>query len=177
MVISNQRNKYMSDALDFNLLSSNHRERIYRLCQSIVHDTALAEDLTQNTFLHAYQHLDSLRDPRRFGSWLTRIAKNLAFTALKAKKPPPLSYRDELYQSPISAPNPIGTEEEMALIFEALSTLTAEQRAVFELHEIERRSHKEIAQLLHITEGTSRSRLYYARRKMRIKLRAFKGDL
>src|ERR1700722_10574088 len=100
----------------------------------------LAEDLTQETFLSAFRHLDQLRNPARMTPWLSRIAKNLCFTALKQQKNLPLLQEMPLFQEravPSQSPaHPEHRESQIQAIFEAMEGLPPKQRAVFELHDV-----------------------------------------
>jgi RNA polymerase sigma factor (sigma-70 family) len=60
----------------FGLLYQRHVERVYRYVQFRVHDTAMAEDLTQDIFISAYRGLAGLEQPDRFAGWLMAIARN-----------------------------------------------------------------------------------------------------
>src|SRR5512147_2575425 len=65
--------------------STEHYDRLYRYVLSLVHDIAEAEDLTQDTFLRAYQRQDSLRDPQALLAWLYRIATHICLDRLRRR--------------------------------------------------------------------------------------------
>src|ERR1700722_12333592 len=70
----------------FRYLFESARPKIFALCLKMTHDEKLAEDLTQETFLHAFHHLDSFRQEALFSTWAYRIARNLTLNHLKKKK-------------------------------------------------------------------------------------------
>ena len=71
------------DESAYALLIRPYKKRIYFLCLQIVHDHERAEDLTQETFIHAYRHLSQFREEARFYTWLYRIAINLSINYLR----------------------------------------------------------------------------------------------
>ena len=80
--------EWISKALEgdeeaFNFLMTQNREEVYRHCLGIVKNEEVAKDLTQETFVHAFQHLSSFRREARFSTWLWRIAHNLSLSYLK----------------------------------------------------------------------------------------------
>jgi len=153
------------DEDSFKILMQSYEQRIFFACLQIVKDEQLAHDLTQETFLHAYQHLSSFRQESSFYTWIYRIGRNLSLNALKKIKNPTQEYREDLHASKFSLPEK-HSEEFDQLIQEGLKTLPFKQRQVFELFDLQNFSHKEIAAKLNIPPGTVRSRLYYARKKM-----------
>src|ERR1035441_4426262 len=66
-----------ADLAEAGALFSAYRDRIYRYIRGMVHDPSEAEDLTQDTFLRAYRHRESLRDPNAVRGWLYRIATHV----------------------------------------------------------------------------------------------------
>ncbi len=150
-------------------LFNEYREGIFYLCMGIVHDRALAEDLTQEAFLQAFEHINELRSEASFKPWIYRIAKNLALSELRKKRAlgTTLEFKEEIGGREESGYGEVQSKEFYAALFRAIKTLTDEQRAVFELYDIQKLSHKEISRLLKIPEGTSRSRLHHARRRVK----------
>src|SRR5712691_3305226 len=70
----------------FTLLVERHRPRIRRVAHVLLGDWAEAEDVAQDTLLVAHATLERLRDPERFGAWLTAITTNLAKTRLRSRR-------------------------------------------------------------------------------------------
>lgn len=150
----------------FNQLVGENREAVFRHCMSLVHDEKSAEDLTQETFLHAYTYLKTFRAQAKFSTWLWRIAHNLSLNYLRRKKGGECELQENMLPKKEVPKQAIDPELEEQ-IREALKLLSEEHRTIFELYDLERIPQKEIAKRLGVPYGTVRSRLHYARRKIR----------
>ncbi len=153
------------DGAAFSTLATQYREKIFQMILGIVKDQGAAEDLTQEAFLHAFQKLSSFQQKSKFYTWLYRIAHNLAVNFLRKTT----HLKEEPFQEPI-----FGTEETTIDMHElegnlekAMAILSPNQKAVFDMFVLKKMSHKEIAAHLNIPTGTVRSRLHYARLKLR----------
>ncbi len=145
------------------LLVREHWDRVYHHCLCIVHDESMAEDLAQETFIHAFDHLASFQRRARFSTWVWRIAHNLSINYLKKKHRTELPLIEEILPSHETL-----EEKEFYLqVEEALKTLDEKHRIVFELYDLKHIPQKEIATQLDIPHGTVRSRLHYARLQVR----------
>lgn len=154
------------DEKAFEALVLANREQILHHCISIVHDTAAAEDLTQETFLKAYQHLKDFHQEARFSTWVWRIAHNLSLNYLKKHQPLESEFKEEILV-PESTPDVRIDEERMKKIQNALGVLSSKHRIVFEMYFFQKIPQKQIAAQLGIPHGTVRSRLHYARKKVK----------
>ena len=150
----------------FAKLLSLHRGMVFRHCLSVVHDQEIAEDLTMETFVHAYQHLQGFRMEARFSTWLWRISHNLSLNYLKKHRVIEQEFREELLSPQLLAHEEFD-EERMLKIHEALETLSPKHRIVFEMYDLKHIPQKQIAAELGISHGTVRSRIHYARQKIR----------
>lgn len=74
------------DESAFASLIRPYKNRIHSLCRQVLHDQERAEDLSQETFIHAFRHLSEFRQEARFYTWIYRIALNLSLNALRKKK-------------------------------------------------------------------------------------------
>jgi RNA polymerase sigma-70 factor (ECF subfamily) len=156
------------DEASFNALFSLYKERIFYTCLGIVKDQESAEDLTQETFIQAYTHLSSFKGNSSFYTWLYRIAHNLSLNHVKKKgRIKEDALIEELYANPVPPQTPENREFQ-ELLEKSLSTLSEKHRLVYVMCEIEKRPQKEVAALLSIKEGTVRSRLFNARKKIRL---------
>ncbi len=136
-----------------------HVGRVMALCTRLCRDRDMAEDLTQEAFVQAWRKLSGFRGDSAFGSWLYRIATNIALSYLRKQTPfmaslniedlPEAGYRE-------SSAEKIGLEE-------AISGLPDGARAVFVLYSLEGYTHAEISRLLNIAEGSSKAQLHRAR--------------
>jgi RNA polymerase sigma-70 factor (ECF subfamily) len=143
----------------YNLLVSRWEKKIYNYILRLVRDREDALDLTQETFLKAYQALGKLEDPARFSSWLFRIAHNEAYSLLRRNRP-----ERDWEEEPGSAPVerrlfPI----ELSLAVEAaLSRLSPDQRETVLLKVYQGFKFEEIAEIVGSPVSTVKSRLYAA---------------
>jgi len=127
-----------------------------------------AEEALLNGFMKIYQHIDKFESKGSFEGWVRRIMVNEALTFLRKKEPLHLAIEDGYTQIAglVTADHDMNEEELLGI----LRTLPAGYRAVFNLYAIEGFSHKEIADMLNITEGTSKSQLSKARAMLQKKL-------
>ena len=152
-------------------------QRIFRYVMSMVRDTAEAEDLTQETFLRAYQRRDSLRDEGAQTAWLYRIATHVCLDRLRqyARRSPKESQTD-LDEIDVAEPDTPSLQQtferdEMSECVQGyLNRLSDSYRAVVLLHDIHELTASEIAQLLGGALATIKIRLHRARRKLSIAL-------
>lgn len=148
------------DAEAFNTLVRCYESKVIALCYQFVKEEEIAKDLAQEAFLKAFQNISSFRGQSLFYTWLYRITSNLCTDYLKKKK------KTFLYQENY---NPQYSSSEESLLQEFLPHLPRKQREVIEMSL--QFSQKEIARKLNIPYGTVRSRLHYAKKKIRDRLR------
>jgi RNA polymerase sigma-70 factor (ECF subfamily) len=154
-------------------LFSTYRDRIYRYVLSLVHDPPEAEDLTQETFLRAYSHRDSLRDPNAVRGWLYRIATHVCLDRLRQRVGQVSLDAEEGERTLASVPSDMPSALEIAergqtgaCVQRCLDFLSDSYRAVILLHEAHSLTAPEIAELLGENVGTVKIRLHRARRKL-----------
>lgn len=154
-------------------------QRIFRYIVSMVHDTAEAEDLTQETFLRAYRRRDSLRDEGAQTAWLYRIATHVCFDRLRQyARRNPMESETDLDLVEVAEPGApslqktIEQDEMSACVQRYLNRLSDSYRAVILLHDMHELTAPEIAQLLDESLATVKIRLHRARHKLRIALEA-----
>ena len=148
-------------------------ERVYRRHVARIHTTAArmlgaeeADDATQDVFMRAWQRLGQFRGDSRFGTWLFRLALNVILSRREVVATRARRHVDdgELVDT-LSTPS--GTPE-LGLDFEAaMQRLPAGMRQIFVLHDIEGYTHDEIAAMLGIAQGTSKSQLHRVRLLLR----------
>ena len=148
-------------------LYRTYYQRMARICQRIVGDRRIAEELSHDAFLLAFAKMDSLRNPRRFESWLTSITTNVALRyKQRHQEPTMLSLstltEEELAQETMPEDDkPLPT---MAELMEAVNALPKGYGQVFRLAVIEEMSHKEIAEIMGIATHSSSSQLARAKK-------------
>lgn len=167
--------------LCFEELVRRNEARIFRLALHITANQEDAEDVMQETFVKAYQHLGEFRGDSLFSTWLTRIAVNQALHNLRKRQPRQVS----LDESPDTIENLIPSDvqgwertpeqryaqtELQQIISEAIGRLAPAYRVVFVLRDVEGLSSQETAQLLGLSVPAVKSRLLRARFKMRASL-------
>ena len=127
-----------------------------------------AEDLVQDAFVKALERIDRLRPGSRFGPWFYRLLKNEALNRRRwraRRETEPLSE-----SAPASGASPAAEAERSGLrrrLRALLDRLPEAQATVVVMHDVEGFSHAEIARALGIPEGTSRSHLHHARKRLR----------
>src|SRR5262245_20098943 len=137
-----------------------------------------AEDLLQEVFLTAHRKLGLYRGESSVGTWLFRLAANQCLDHLRSKRARFAAMTEELDAEPpapaAGAGAVVGVVDRLDLE-RALASLPPGCRTVFVLHDVEGCEHREIAALLGIADGTSKSQLHKARMRLRAALGAAAG--
>lgn len=135
---------------------------VYRLAGG---DRARAEDLTQDAFVRAWQKLPDFRHESAFGTWLYRLAINVALMDIRARKADPVHMTDDEHlPDPGQTPFCAAEREELQ---RAIGQLPPRARAVLVLHDVEGWHHEEIGHELGMATGTSKAQLHRARGLLR----------
>jgi RNA polymerase sigma-70 factor (ECF subfamily) len=179
------------DAAAFSELVKRYQRKIYRLAKHITQNDEDAEDVLQDTFMKAYEHLKGFHGQSKFYTWIVRIAVNESLMKLRKRKgdrfvslDEPISTGEEEVKREIAVweGNPeqqYSQEELQGILNEAVENLKPDFRTVFTLRDIEELSTEETAEALGISVPAVKSRLLRARLELREKLtRKFKrkGD-
>lgn len=143
-------------------------QAMYNTCIRMVSNQYDAEDIIQESFVSAFNNLSRFRGDSSFGSWLKRIVINKSITFLRKKKYEfteidnlHLVIDEDEYEMP---------EIEPAKVHESIKTLPEKARLVLNLYLLEGYRHKEIAEMLDISESTSKSQYLRAKHLLREKL-------
>ncbi|MFT2007585.1 RNA polymerase sigma factor [Pontibacter sp. 13R65] len=141
---------------------------MYGVCLRYLKNQMDAEEALLNGFMKIYQHIGQYEAKGSFEGWVRRIMVNEALGFLRKKEPLHMAIED----SHIQVAATTGADQELAEeeLLELLQNLPAGYRAVFNLYAIEGYGHKEIADMLGITEGTSKSQLSKARAMLQRRL-------
>lgn len=144
-------------------------DRCYGLAYRILRDHHRAQDATQQALLGAWRDLPTLRDPSRFEAWLHRLVVNACYVEARTQRRWSAKVR---VLSPLAEAtgDPTSAVADRDLLEYSFRELSPEQRAVVVLHHHHGYPLAEIASILGIPEGTARSRLHYAVRRMRAAL-------
>lgn len=167
----------------FNQLVLRYQNLVYSVAYRMMNDEPSASDITQDTFIKAYQRLDTFRGGN-FKAWLTRIASNLCYDELRRHKRRPQTYLEDMSPEDSDDPAPIpsdaDTPEEVAQQLElqqaiqhCISALKDDQRTVLVLSDVQGMSYQEIADTTDVQIGTVKSRLSRARLAVRNCLQGF----
>ncbi len=179
------------DAAAYNELINRYERKIFRLAKHITQNDEDAEDVLQETFLKAYEHLPGFQGQSKFYTWLVRIAVNESLMKLRKRKSDrtvpldePVDTGEDTVAREIAVweenPEDRYSREELGQILdEAVQSLKPAFRTVFVLRDIEELSTEETAETLGISIPAVKSRLLRARLQLREKLTRFfkrKGD-
>lgn len=150
----------------FPALVKRYQDRIYRFILRLIRSPDEASDLTQDTFLRAYQGLARWRPDASFKTWLFRIARNAAFDHLRRVKRVEFVALEDDMEIPDPAAGPeavLETAQRVRILAAALGRLPQDHREILLLREIEDMSYEEIADVLGLNTGTVKSRIARAR--------------
>ncbi len=155
---------------DFDALYEEHATRLFNLAWRMCGTRADAEDLLQEIFLQAYRKLPEFRGDAAVGTWLYRLAMNRCLDHLKSRHARAANASSPLDEDIVPArmrtrPSEMGIRK--LDLERAISQLPEGARAVFVLHDVEGFQHQEIASILGISEGTSKSQVHKARLRLR----------
>ncbi len=179
LIIRTQRGE--SEA--FNPLVNKYQQKIYNLIYQRVRNRETAEDICQEVFLKAWKALPNFKGQSAFYSWLYKIAINCSTDFLrKQNKQSVVSWEElpsnaevvlEVTQTPPSISQILEKKEFEYIIGEAVRQLPTGQRRVFHLRYAEELPIKDIASRLNRSEGTIKTHLHHAHRKLRDMLRPY----
>jgi len=179
------------DVSAFNELINRYSRKIYRLAKNITQNDEDAEDVLQETFMKAFEHLGDFHGQSKFYTWIVRIGVNESLMKLRKRKSDrsvpldePVDTGDDTVVREIAVweenPEQKYSREELGTILdEAVESLKPPFRTVFVLRDIEELSTEETAEALGISVPAVKSRLLRARLQLREKLTRFfkrKGD-
>jgi RNA polymerase sigma-70 factor (ECF subfamily) len=172
------------DITAFETLVGRYERKILRLAQNITQNREDAEDVMQEAFLKAYEHLSGFQGNSRFYTWLVRIAVNQALMKLRKRRPNVVSIDEEVNTGEDLIPREIedwGPSPEdrykqtelSGILSEVITDLDPSFRIVFQLRDIEELSTEETAEALGLSIPAVKSRLLRARLKLRQKLNKY----
>ncbi len=155
----------------FEELYRRHFRRVYSLALRMTGKPEEAEDMTQETFAHLYKKIGSFRGDSAFTTWLHRLTVNQVLMHFRKRKSRPEFTTGE-DETPVQIVKGTENQNRMPIVDkiileDAISKLPPGYRSVFVLHDVEGHEHGEVAEMLGISEGTSKSQLHKARLKLR----------
>ncbi len=179
------RRARLEDTSAYEELVSRYYSKIYGLIYGMLSSREDAEDVTQEVFVKAWKALAHFREQASFYTWIYRIAINRAINFRKRRNrrktvqfeefDPDIkqaeSYKE--FSSKGSVLRKMNLSEFQKKMNDALLTLSDKHRAVVIMHDVQGLSHAEIAGIMGCSEGTARSRLFYARKRLQAELAEF----
>ena len=163
------------DTPAFEQLYVRHHRRVYSLCLRMMRNEAEAEDLTQEVFIQLFKKIGMFRGESAFTTWLHRMTVNQVLMYFRKKG---VRVEQTAEDGEVPAQVVAGTEDpgrmpvvDRIALDRAIAQLPPGYRAVFVLHDIEGYEHDEIARMLGVAVGTSKSQLHKARMKLRSLIR------
>jgi len=164
----------------FALLVQRHQRYVFNLVFRMLGQYEEANEVTQDTFLAAWQGLPGFRGDARFSTWLYRIAYNCTLKQLEQRK------RDQALQLAIQADQCIDSDERVEAEIEAhdrqtvvrehLSNLPAKYRVVLVLRHLQEMTYEEMAEILTVPIGTIKTHLFRARNLLKERLEALEQE-
>lgn len=152
-----------------------YSKAMFNVCYRMMSSVEEAEDMLQEAFTQAFLKLDSFRYDSSFGAWLKRIVVNTCINAINKRKVE-LTYCEEIYHHEREEEqNDSEPEFTVETVTRAMELLPKGGRMVFSLYLLEGYDHVEIAQILGITESTSKSQFMRAKRRVIEILKEFKS--
>jgi RNA polymerase sigma-70 factor, ECF subfamily len=152
----------------FETVYKQHAPRIYALATRMAGSPDEGEDLLQDIFLQAYRKLESFKGDSALGTWLYRLAVNHCLDFVRSRQAKMSKLTDTLDAD--TSAQPVARRETPVARIDlerALERLPAGCREAFVLHDVEGFDHREVAEMLGIAEGTSKSQVFKARMKLR----------
>ncbi len=146
----------------FSDLARGSLTRLYAVATLILRDPHRAEDAVQESLLHAWQHIEALRDPEAFEAWLHRITVRACYrSAKKEKRRVTVEVREVPDALTPGEPDPSEWVGDRQQLFDAIGQLPLDQRAVMVVHYYLDLPLTKAAEILDIPVGTAKSRLHH----------------
>lgn len=165
---ANERQELFTD------LVNSIRTELYNFALRLAGNRPEAEDLLQESYFKAFKYFHQLRDRGKFKEWIFQITANQFKNFLRKKKKENTFYHDDSEQVFVEKEKPCRNPDELfmqsdrsSVVQTAFGYITPKMRSVLVLFEIEGYSIEEVSDTLGISRGTVKSRLHYARRKLR----------
>lgn len=144
-------------------LYDKYRKAMYTLAYRITGDFEAANDVLQEGFVKVFKGLTSFRGESTLGAWIKTIIVRTAYSHLRKDK----QFFEPIENVPAATKVDWGHYLDTEYLEKAILSLPEGYRTVFILVEVEGYGHKEVAELLGISEGTSKSQLFYSKKRLR----------
>ncbi len=151
------------------ILYEMHSPKMLSVCRYYIRDVHEAEEVMLNGFFKVFKYLKTYESKGSFEGWIRKIMVREAISFLRRKKTIEFTTNDDYLENDYS--NNIKTNIEVAEIQQLIDSLPEGYKIVFVMYAIEGYKHYEIAKLLNISEGTSKSQLFKARQLLQEKIK------
>lgn len=145
-----------------------YSKAMYNICYRMCNSSEEAEDVLQESFINAFNHLEHYKGTASFGAWLKRIVVNNAINHIRRRKMNLVPIEDHEHEVGVQD---FSSDEDLILEVErvkaCVNQLPDGYRVVFSLYLMEGYDHKEIAEILGVTESTSKSQYNRAKKKLK----------
>jgi RNA polymerase sigma-70 factor (ECF subfamily) len=148
-------------------LTRRYNQRLFRIARGILHHDQDAEDVVQETYVRVFTHIEQFRGDSSVGTWLVRIAMNLALGRIRRRRP---TVDVDVTRKASTGPDPevlMARQELRTLLERAIDDLPDPFRAVFVARMVEGLTVQETAELFHIRPETVKTRVHRARKALR----------
>jgi RNA polymerase sigma-70 factor (ECF subfamily) len=162
----------------YEIIMRRYNQRLYRVARAILHSDVEAEDVMQDAYVRAYQHLEQYSGRAPFGAWLTKIAVNEALARLRSRGR--IQELEAMFNGQDDAPvlmsnmkspeQQVSSRETNQLLEEAILALPGTYRAVLMMRDVEEMTTADTAAALELTEENVKVRLHRARALLRKEL-------
>ena len=171
------------DAAAFEHLYKANYRHVYSVCLRMIRNPAEAEDLTQQAFLQLFRKIGTFRGEAGFSTWLHRVTVNIVLMHIRRRKPTEILVENlERHNADDESPREQGKSDTSMLgaidrfnLKRAIGKLPSGCKKIFLLHDVIGYEHGEIAGLLGVSTGCSKSQLHKARKRLRRLLQGEEG--
>lgn len=170
------------DGSAFSQIYVTHQSLVFAACHRIVQNPAISEELTQDTFLQLLRKIHLFRGQSQFSTWLYQIARNTALIYVRDHKAKDLNdsldaEEDDLKSGQIEQAlrtddNKLRTATDRITLERVIDKLAPGYRSILVLHDVYGYEHSEICDILGVGQGTSKSQVHKARKRLRSMLEA-----
>ena len=163
------RRSQAGDGQAMEALYYRYKTALFNMAYRYTYDRATAEDLLQEIFIKVFTHIEDVRRTETFTGWIYRIALNTCYSHLRGKK---IELQKNVpladVEGALHAPGESESSNDVRRpLDEAIARLPEKLKEIFLLHDVQGFKHEEIARMLGLSVGTSKSQLFKARLKLR----------
>lgn len=155
------------DRKAFEAIFRLYQPRLRYYLRRLDHSSVNADDMLQDIWMKVIKKIGTLKDPRAFTAWLYRIARNEVAMSNKARiKDPFVGLSEEHLDLHAQSDEPVFDEEDATRVHQSLDKLKTHQREILTLGFLEQMPYKQIAEVLGISVGTVKSRVFHAKQSL-----------